>query len=63
MIPEYEIIATRRMGTRGRLQIPKEVRDKLGVKEGDLILFLEDYRGNIIIKKAPKIKKYTVTEI
>ena len=58
-----KLVDISKVSVRFQVVIPKEVRDKLGVEEGDLILFLEDYRGNIIIKKAPRIKKYTVTEI
>ena len=51
-----EIVATRKMGTKGRLQVPREVRDFLGLEEGDRVLFIKpggDKRYAIIMK-APK---------
>jgi bifunctional DNA-binding transcriptional regulator/antitoxin component of YhaV-PrlF toxin-antitoxin module len=35
-----------------RITLTREVRRKLKVKVGDIIAFIEDERGNIIIKKA-----------
>lgn len=61
---EAEILASRKMGKRGRLQIPKEVREKLKLKPGVLVLFIEEAQGRIFLQKAPKLKgrqlgKYT----
>jgi len=51
-----EIIQTRRLGSKGRLQIPKEVREFLGLKEGDRVLFIKpgEDKNYVIIMKAPK---------
>ena len=35
-----------------RITLTKDVRKKLKAKVGDLVIFIEDERGNIIIKKA-----------
>jgi len=40
--------------TRGQITIPAEIRKKLGVKEGDKVLFLEE-SGRIIIENAAMI--------
>ena len=32
------------------ITLPKEIREKLGLKEGDIVGFYEDH-GNIIMKK------------
>ena len=40
-----------RVGKRGRIVLPKEFRDALGIREGDeLVMMLKD--GRIIIEKA-----------
>lgn len=35
-----------------RVTLTQEVRKRLRVKVGDLVVFVEDDRGNIIVKKA-----------
>ncbi|MCL2427244.1 MAG: type II toxin-antitoxin system PrlF family antitoxin [Oscillospiraceae bacterium] len=40
--------------TRGQITIPAEIRKKLGVKDGDKVLFIED-RGHIVIENAAMI--------
>ena len=35
-----------------RITLTKEIRKKLKVKVGDIVAFIEDDRGNIVIKKA-----------
>ena len=46
------IITTRKLYGRGRVQIPKEIRDELGVKDGDRIAFIRSIWGDIFIKRA-----------
>jgi len=38
--------------SKGQITIPKEVREKLGLREGDRIDFLVDSNGNAILKPA-----------
>ena len=47
-------IAVRRMFSGGRVTLPKEVRESLGLKPGDEVDFIPDGDGLIIVKSAPK---------
>jgi AbrB family looped-hinge helix DNA binding protein len=47
-----KIIANSRVQPGFRITLTKEIRRKLKTKVGDIIAFIEDDRGNIIIKKA-----------
>jgi AbrB family looped-hinge helix DNA binding protein len=47
-----KILANSRVQPNFRITLTKEVRKKLKAKVGDIVAFLEDERGNIIIKKA-----------
>jgi len=40
--------------SRGQITIPIDIRKKLGVKEGDKVIFIED-AGRIIVANAAKI--------
>jgi len=40
--------------SRGQITIPIDIRKKLGVREGDKVIFLED-RGRIVVANAAKI--------
>jgi len=51
-MPPGKLLATARVNTNNTVSLPKEVREKLGVKPGDQILFIEDSR-RIIIAKGP----------
>lgn len=35
-----------------RITLTKAIRKKLNVKVGDIVLYIEDERGNILIKKG-----------
>ena len=54
---EFEIVEKVLMYGRGRVTVPKEVRDYLSVKDGDYLYFLRDREGRIYIRKAPKLEK------
>lgn len=61
------IIAIAKMFGKGRIQVPKEAREALKLKDGDSIYFIENLRGRITIKKVPKLERakvgrYTITE-
>jgi AbrB family looped-hinge helix DNA binding protein len=51
------IIAVTKVYGKGRIQLPKEVRLTLEVKDGDRIYFTQDELGRIYVEKAPKIEK------
>ena len=44
-----------KLTSRCQLTLPREVRQKLGVKEGDKVVFYE-YDGRIVIDNAEKLK-------
>lgn len=54
---EFEVIEKVLMYGKGRVTVPKEVRDFLSIKDGDYMFFLRDREGKIYIKKAPKLEK------
>jgi AbrB family looped-hinge helix DNA binding protein len=50
----YVIVGTSSISEKGQITIPKEIRDKLGIVQGDRLIF--DLRGDsIIIKKIGTI--------
>jgi len=51
------IIAVRKVQDRGRVQIPKEIRKKLQIKDGDSIYWTEDTEGKYYILKATRASK------
>ncbi|WP_165068077.1 AbrB/MazE/SpoVT family DNA-binding domain-containing protein [Desulfovibrio sp. ZJ200] len=44
-----------KLTSRCQLTLPREVRQKLGVKEGDKVVFFEE-NGRIFIENAEKLK-------
>ena len=42
-------VLLRKIDDSGRIGLPKEIRERLGVQSGDYILFLEYTKGNIIL--------------
>jgi len=46
------IVANSRVQPGFRITLTKEIRRKLKARVGDIIAFIEDERGNIILKKA-----------
>ncbi len=47
--------------SKGQITIPREVRKKLGVKEGDKVLFLEE-KGRIILMNSAMAALQTVQD-
>jgi AbrB family looped-hinge helix DNA binding protein len=47
-----KIVANSRVQPGFRVTLTKEIRKKLRTKIGDMIVFIEDEHGNIVIKKA-----------
>lgn len=45
-----------KISERGRLTLPKEIRESLQLKQGDKILFYENKKGEIVIINA-SVKK------
>jgi len=51
-----EHIAEAHMTTRGQIAVPKKVRESLGAKEGDYILFFQE-GGRIYIEAGKLVPK------
>lgn len=46
-------MARARISSKGRVTIPKDVRERLGLKPGDEIEFVEDRPGFLLQKRVP----------
>ncbi len=51
-----EILAVRKIQDRGRVQIPKFVRDELKIKTGDNVFWVRHINGQIYITKVVKFR-------
>ncbi len=51
-----------RVQERGQVTIPKEIREKLGLKKGDLVTFVETDQG-VLIKPAEIVVSSALDEI
>jgi len=50
-VPQVEkVLGTSKVGPKYRITLVKPVQTKLRVKIGDIIVFLEDEKGNILLK-------------
>ena len=57
MMSERSIMAIGKLFQRGKCVIPKEVREALGLNDGDRIYFIQDELGGVFLEKAPTLKK------
>ena len=44
-----------KVSSNGQITVPIEIRNKLNIKEGDKIIFIENSNGEIIIQNSSKI--------
>jgi len=51
-----EIIGVRKIQDRGRLQVPKEIRDSIGLEEGDSVYWLRGLDGRFYIAKSVELR-------
>jgi bifunctional DNA-binding transcriptional regulator/antitoxin component of YhaV-PrlF toxin-antitoxin module len=49
---EGKVVGVRKLQDRGRVQIPKLIRDRLHIKDSDAVYWIEDERGNFYLVKA-----------
>ena len=56
---KYLIVGTSLISEKGQITIPKEIRDKLGIVQGDRLIF--DLKGDTIIVK--KVNSSNLSEI
>ena len=64
---ERVILAVAKVHGKGRVQIPKQVREALKIEDGGRVYFIQDELGRIYIEKAPTLRrerkgKYAVVE-
>ena len=50
MIKTEKVVGTSRVGPKQRITLVKEVQDRLRTQEGDLVVFVEDEKGNILLR-------------
>ena len=51
-----EIMGVRTVQDRGRLQIPKKVRDLIGLEDGDSVYWIQGLDGRFYIAKAVEFR-------
>jgi len=51
-----EIMGVRTVQDRGRLQIPKKVRDLIGLEDGDSVYWIHGLDGRFYIAKAVELR-------
>ncbi len=51
-----EIVGVRTVQDRGRLQIPKKVRDLIGLDDGDSVYWIQGLDGRFYIAKAVELR-------
>jgi AbrB family looped-hinge helix DNA binding protein len=51
-VTERKVFYKSRMRTKGQITVPSEIRDALGIKEGDDVLFFSDDQGRVIVARA-----------
>ncbi len=51
---EAVLVGQSKITTRGQITLPKEVREKFGLKAGDTLYFLE-VDGSIVLKLGPLV--------
>ena len=49
---EEKVLGTSRVGPKYRITLVKSVQEKLQVHEGDLIVYMENEKGNVILKTS-----------
>jgi len=50
VIKTEKVVGTSRVGPKQRITLVKEVQDRLRTQEGDLVVFVEDEKGNILLR-------------
>ena len=50
--PQGKFMATVKVGPKGQIVIPKEVRDMFGVEPGDTMVLLADVKRGIALQKS-----------
>ena len=51
-----EIMGVRKIQDRGRLQVPRKVRDLIGLEDGDSVYWIQGLDGRFYIAKAVELR-------
>jgi len=51
-----EILGVRTLQNRGRIQVPKKVRDIIGIEDGDSIYWIQGLDGRLYIAKSVELR-------
>lgn len=51
-MPEGKYVGTAKVGTKGQIVIPKEIRDMFDIEAGETLLLLADIERGIAVMKA-----------
>jgi AbrB family looped-hinge helix DNA binding protein len=54
-------VYTRTFSTRGRITIPAEIRQLLGVKQGDCVELVQD-KGDIVLRRVQKTRRLQINQ-
>lgn len=52
----YEVLEVARIGKYGKMILPKEIAERLGVKKGDKVIFVLDNRNRICLMSPREMK-------
>lgn len=55
--PDGKFMTTLKIGPKGQIVIPKEVRDMFGINCGDMVVFLADIDRGMAIQKISVLEK------
>ena len=47
-----KVLGTSKMQANDRITVIRQVKKKLGVKVGDLVVYVEDEKGNVVLRKV-----------
>lgn len=47
-----KVLGTSKVGPKNRITLVKAVQEKLQVKEGDLIVYVENEKGNVVLRPS-----------
>ena len=47
-----KVLGTSRVGPKYRVTLVKAVHEKLRAKEGDLVVYVEDVKGNVVLRAS-----------
>jgi bifunctional DNA-binding transcriptional regulator/antitoxin component of YhaV-PrlF toxin-antitoxin module len=49
---EETVLGTSRVGPKFRITLIKNVQERLDIDQGDLVVYVEDQQGNVILRRS-----------